>query len=90
MEKIITYVNNVFSSCPHTEEAARIKMQFIDTLIEKYQALIAEGKNEHEAFGTVIAGFGDIEEIKKDVTAQRFFRANRPALSSKYGRKTTA
>lgn len=65
MEKIITYVNNVFSSCPHTEEAARIKMQFIDTLIEKYQALIAEGKNEHEAFGTVIAGFGDIEEIKK-------------------------
>ena len=65
MEKIITYVNTVFDSCPHTEEAARLKMQFIDTLIEKYQALINEGKNENEAFGTVIAGFGDIEEIKK-------------------------
>ena len=64
MEKIITYVNNVFSSFPHTEEAARLKMQFIDTLIEKYQTFLAEGKNEHEAFGMAVAGFGDIEELK--------------------------
>ncbi|MGP1593816.1 MAG: hypothetical protein ACTTH8_01035 [Treponema sp.] len=65
MEKIITYVNNVFNAFPHTEEAARLKMQCIDTLIEKYQAFLAEGKNEHEAFGLTIADFGDIEELKR-------------------------
>ncbi|CEM60946.1 hypothetical protein DWQ65_05555 [Treponema phagedenis] len=65
MEKIVRYIDNVFSSCPRTEEAARLKMQLIDNLIEKYNALLAVGKNEDEAFGIVITGFGDIEEIKK-------------------------
>ncbi|MEL3907221.1 MAG: permease prefix domain 1-containing protein [Treponema sp.] len=86
MEKIITYVNNVFSAFPHTEEAARLKMQFIDTLIEKYQAFLAEGKNEHEAFGMAIAGFGDIEEIKKTLNPEQsepYTDSNAPAPAGK-------
>ncbi len=66
MEKITQYVENLFFDFPKTEEVARLKMQIIDSLVEKYQDLISSGKNEDEAFGIVVAEFGNIEELKKE------------------------
>ncbi len=65
MEKITTFVENLFFDFPRTEEIARLKMQIIDSLVEKYQALLNSGKNENEAFGILIAEFGSMEELKK-------------------------
>ncbi len=65
MEKITTFVENIFFDFPKTEEVAKLKMQLIDSLAEKYQALLDSGKNENEAFGILIAEFGSMEELKK-------------------------
>ncbi len=72
MEKITNYVENLFFGFPRTEEVAKIKMQIIDNLVEKYQDLINSGKNENEAFGTLISDFGSMEELKKEFNIPNF------------------
>jgi hypothetical protein len=67
MTKIQNYVENVFSGIPKTKEAVEMKLGIIDSMEEKYAELIAGGKNEHEAFGEVIADFGSIDEIRQEL-----------------------
>ena len=60
---IRTYVENVFSSLPQSKEAVEMKLHIIESMEDKYDALLAEGKGEAEAFGVVIGEFGSVEEI---------------------------
>ena len=45
----------------------KARLQITENMEEKYEQLIAEGKNENEALGIVISEFGSIEEIKKEL-----------------------
>ena len=54
MSKIQIYVENSFASLPRTKEVAEVKMNIIESMEERYEALLKEGKNENEAFGAVI------------------------------------
>ncbi|MGI6151610.1 MAG: permease prefix domain 1-containing protein [Christensenellales bacterium] len=63
METIRSYVESLFSSIPRSAEADRLKEDMLLNLEEKYNALIAAGKSEAEAIGTVIMGIGSADDL---------------------------
>lgn len=64
MEAIRNYVESLFSSIPRSEDASRLKEDMLLNLEEKYNNLIASGKTEAEAVGTVILGIGSVDDLK--------------------------
>ena len=67
MEAIRTYIDNVFKAFEPTERVATLKRDMLGSLEEKYLELKASGKSENEAVGTVIADFGNIDEIAAEI-----------------------
>lgn len=67
MDQIREYVEAMFRSLPKTEGVVKSKIQIIDTMEQKYESLIREGKSSNEALGTVILEFGDIEELRGEL-----------------------
>lgn len=76
MEVLKNYLETMFAKMPETEDVARAKQELWSMMEDKYNELIAEGKHENEAIGTVISEFGNLEEIseslglKKDETKE--------------------
>jgi len=71
MDAVKTYLDNVFAAFPRTERAQALKLEMLANMEEKYRALKAEGKSEHEAVGGVIANFGSIDEIAAELGDER-------------------
>lgn len=67
METIETYIENMFSTLPHTEEINRLKDELLSNMEEKYLELKNEGKSENEAIGIVISEFGNIDELLNEL-----------------------
>jgi len=65
MEILKNYVDAMFKEFPNNTETAELKTRILDSMEAKFQDLLEDGKNESEALGTVIAQFGDIEELKE-------------------------
>jgi len=63
MDIIKTYLDNIFATLPRTETVLRARNELQASMEEKYRALKAEGKSENEAIGSVIAEFGNIDEL---------------------------
>ncbi len=63
MDTIISYLENLFASLPRTDAVLKAKRDLLASMEEKYLALKEEGKSENEAVGTVIAEFGNIDEL---------------------------
>lgn len=60
--KIRNYVEHIFEDKPKTKKIVELKDELVTNLIEKYNDLLKE-KSEEEAYNTVIAGIGDIDEL---------------------------
>jgi len=67
MDTIRTYLDNAFAAFPKTEKVQALKHEMLASMEEKYQALKADGKNDNEAIGSVIANFGSINEIAAEL-----------------------
>ena len=67
MEVIKTYLDNVFAAYPQTKEVKNMKQDMLANMEEKYNMLRQSGKSEHEAAYSVIADFGNIEEITAEL-----------------------
>lgn len=67
MEQIRNYVEALFSSLPKTREIVQIKLDMLENLEEKWNAFVAEGKNENEAAGLVIASIGTVDELRAEL-----------------------
>ncbi len=63
METIREYLNNIFANLPATDDVFRAKQELLAMMEDKYNELIAEGKTENEAVGTIISEFGNLDEI---------------------------
>lgn len=63
MDTIVNYVDSVFVHLPKTPEMLRLKEDMLLNMEEKYDQLKAENRSENEAIGTVLAEFGNIDEI---------------------------
>lgn len=63
MDTIRTYVENLFSGLPRTQQVLKLKDDLLSTMEDKYTQLKSEGKTENEAVGIVISEFGNIDEL---------------------------
>ncbi|ALV22001.1 MAG: permease prefix domain 1-containing protein [Carnobacterium sp.] len=63
MDTIVNYVDSIFINLPQTPEMFRLKEDMLLNMEEKYNQLKAENRSENEAIGTVLAEFGNIDEI---------------------------
>lgn len=67
METIHNYLDNMFITLPVTPETIKAKEELRCMMEDKYNEMIAEGKTEGEAIGTVISEFGDLKEVAKEL-----------------------
>ncbi|WP_343252931.1 permease prefix domain 1-containing protein [Ligaoa zhengdingensis] len=65
--KIRDFVEAMFAGLPKSREVVEAKLGIIETMQDKYEALLSEGKNKNEAFGTVISEFGSIDELRREL-----------------------
>ncbi|WP_440895041.1 permease prefix domain 1-containing protein [Amphibacillus sp. Q70] len=70
MDTIMSYLETMFAKLPKTDELEQIKEELQMNMEEKYYELIAEGKTENEAIGTVISEFGNIDELIEELGYQ--------------------
>ena len=71
METIKNYLETMFANLPNTEEVRKAKSELYQMMEDKYSELIAEGKTENEAVGTVISEFGNLEDLAEDLNLTR-------------------
>ena len=67
MEKIRNFVENMFLSLPDTPEVREAKAHILEGMTDRYEALLAQGKNGDEAFGAVAGEFGSMEELRQEL-----------------------
>ena len=67
MEKIQNFVENMFLSLPDTPEVREAKAHILEGMTDRYEALLAQGKNGDEAFGVVAGEFGSMEELRQEL-----------------------
>lgn len=72
METIRNYLETMFANLPNTPEVLRAKNELWQMMEDKYNELISEGKSDNEAVGTVIAEFGNLDEISEDLGIRSF------------------
>ena len=63
MDAIRTYLESMFAQLPNTEAVKKAKAELSQMMEDKYLELCKEGKSQNEAVGTVIAEFGNLDEI---------------------------
>jgi hypothetical protein len=67
MDAIRAYIENVFLNITHSDAARKLKEDMLANMEEKYEELKAAGKSENEAVGTVIAEFGNADELFEEL-----------------------
>ncbi|MBO4377264.1 MAG: hypothetical protein IKY04_04040 [Lachnospiraceae bacterium] len=63
MNTIKNYLESMFANMPNTPAVLKAKTELWQMMEDKYNELIAEGKTENEAVGTVISEFGNLEDL---------------------------
>ena len=72
MEAIRNYLETMFLNLPNTPEVYKAKNELWQMMEDKYTELKNEGKSENEAVGTVIAEFGNLDELAEDLGIKQF------------------
>ncbi|AJA49931.1 hypothetical protein CPAST_c38930 [Clostridium pasteurianum DSM 525 = ATCC 6013] len=62
-EKFQKKLDELFENAPETNRARELKEELLANLIDKYNDLIASGKNDEEAFNIAVSGIGDVDEL---------------------------
>ena len=75
METIRNYLESMFAGLPNTAEVIKAKDELQQMMEDKYNELISEGKNENEAVGTVIAQFGNLDDLSETLGISEQMRA---------------
>lgn len=57
------YLDELFQNAPRTQKAYELKVELTQNLLDKYHALIAEGKSEQEAYNLTVMSIGDVREL---------------------------
>ena len=67
METIKNYLETMFANMPNTPEVKKAKAELLSMMEDKFNEMIADGVNENQAVGTVIAEFGNLDELAEDL-----------------------
>ncbi len=57
------YVDELFQNAPRTQKAYELKVELTQNLLDKYHALIAEGKSPEDAYNLTVKSIGDVREL---------------------------
>lgn len=76
MDTIKSYLETMFLNLPNTPEVYKAKNELWQMMEDKYTELLSEGKSENEAVGTVIAEFGNLNELAEDLGIAQFVQTN--------------
>lgn len=60
---IRAYVDDLFQNAPRTQKAYELKVELTQNLIDKYRALIEEGKSAEDAYNLTVMSIGDVREL---------------------------
>ncbi len=71
MEVVREYLDICFDPYRMTEELSVLKEELLANAEDRYNELIAEGKDENEASDLVIASLGDIDAMLKEMNAKK-------------------
>ncbi|MDR1412379.1 MAG: permease prefix domain 1-containing protein [Actinomycetes bacterium] len=63
METIQAYLDTMFARIEETPEVARVRIELLANMEEKYHELRAQGLSENESIGAVISEFGQVDEL---------------------------
>ncbi len=63
METIRNYLDTMFANLPNTPAVVRAKNELWQMMEDKYNEMIADGRTENEAVGTIISEFGNLSEL---------------------------
>lgn len=72
-ERLRKRVDELFENAPKTRRANELKEELMANLIDKYNDLIAAGKDEDEAINNAIAGIGDIDDLLRGLRENDVF-----------------
>lgn len=67
MEKIKIFVENMFLGLPDTQPVRDAKAHLMEGMTDRYEALLAQGKDPDAAFGAAVAEFGSMEEVRREL-----------------------
>ena len=70
-EKLRHYIDDLFANAPSTVRAVELKEELYQNLTDKYNDLIAEGKNEDSAFNIAIASIGDVDSLISGLSGEK-------------------
>lgn len=71
MEIIMSYIDSMFTGVPVNEQTKKLREDITANMCDKYEELIKEGKSTNEAIGSVISGFGNIDEVLGELGVSR-------------------
>lgn len=66
-EKLREYVDSLFEGVAVNKRTVELKEEMLQNLNEKYNDLIADGKNEDAAFNIAVASVGDISDLLREL-----------------------
>lgn len=66
--RIRAYVDELFQSAPRTQRAYELKVELTQNLLDKYFALLSEGKSQDDAYNLTVMSIGDVQELFAGLT----------------------
>lgn len=65
--RLRAYVDELFINAPKTRKNVELKEEILQNLNDKYNDLLAEGKDEDAAYNIAVAGIGDIDSLIEEM-----------------------
>lgn len=81
--KIKNYVEVLFKDIPNTNKAKELKEEMLSTLNDHFEAHIAEGKSENQAYTAALCDLGDVDEMLKDLVPEQELKTKIEAYRQK-------
>lgn len=66
--RIRAYVDELFQGAPRTQRAYELKVELTQNLLDKYFALLSEGKSQDDAYNLTVMSIGDVQELFAGLT----------------------
>jgi hypothetical protein len=69
MKSIENYVDGLFAELPDSDRKAQLRNEIVQNLRDKVRDLMDQGKAEEDAVNKAIVDFGDVSDIKAELSA---------------------
>lgn len=71
-ERMRMYLNSLFEEAPKNRKTVELEEEILQNLMDKYNDLLAEGKDEEAAYNIAVASIGDVGSLIEDLNRSSF------------------